>query len=343
MPTVQTMQLPMPLNWQEFESITRDALVNQWRSPSLQKNGRVGQKQKGVDIYGPDYLGRLVGVQCKKYKGKLEMKTVLDEIINAEKFEGRLSTLYIATTTEHDSFLQEKIRVLSEKRAHQGKFVVGVLFWDEIVAGLMLNPASVSAHYPQIVVQVPSMVDHDRLLAALEFGYHGADIWECVTLIYGEYGWMVQADPDELIARLRILEHRAQQILLPSDASPIIDALNLVVEGCTSQKKGESDWDHIELQAKRVSKRISMAPSLLKVAEANLLDIGMQLGRIYHHVDDTPSEKVCGIVKTKVQAALGFTNHVDINAVFSEAASLNSGYGWATRIYNFLEREIRYR
>ncbi len=97
MPTIQTMNLPLPSNWQEFEAIVRDALSTKWGSPTLQKNGRHGQKQDGVDIYGPDYLGRNVGIQCKRIQGDLNMEYIDDEIIKAESFYPKISTLYIAT------------------------------------------------------------------------------------------------------------------------------------------------------------------------------------------------------------------------------------------------------
>src|ERR1700722_13837488 len=65
MPTIQIMELPKPKLWQEFEIIVRDAQALRWNSTSLQKNGRPGQRQSGVDIYGPDEIGRPVGIQCK--------------------------------------------------------------------------------------------------------------------------------------------------------------------------------------------------------------------------------------------------------------------------------------
>jgi hypothetical protein len=335
--------LPMPQHWQEFENIVRDALANQWRSPSLQKNGRPGQEDDGVDVYGPDYLGRLVGVQCKRFSGQLKMKTVQEEIKNAEGFVGQLSTLYIATTAQHDSRLQEQVRIVSEERAKQGKFAVGVMFWDEIVAGLVLNPATVRAHYPNLEVQPTGEANRERQLAALELGYYGADIWEYVTLMYGEFGWMAQVDPDELIANLRVLEHRAQQLLNPEDAEPIGASLAQIRLGCLAKKQTELDWNSVELHAKRVSKRISTASSLLSMAEANALDIGVQLGYIYHHKDNLPEPSVRESVKTKVERLLGEASKPEIHDVFNKAESLTSGFRWAMRVYNLMDRELRYR
>lgn len=53
MPTAQ-MDLPEPKTWQEFDTIVRDAQAQRWKSTTLQMNGRHGQKQHGVNIFGPD-------------------------------------------------------------------------------------------------------------------------------------------------------------------------------------------------------------------------------------------------------------------------------------------------
>lgn len=149
MPTIPSMELPIPKNWQEFETIVRDAQAQRWRS-TLQMNGRPGQKQQGVDIWGPDEIGRPVGIQCKRYQAPLKLEHITNEIVKAERFKGILTTLFIATTANHDAKLQEQIRLLSDRRVAQDDFAVALLFWDDIVASLLLNPAVFKAHYPQI-------------------------------------------------------------------------------------------------------------------------------------------------------------------------------------------------
>jgi Restriction endonuclease len=158
MPTVQGLDLPKPKNWQDFEIIVCDAMSQRWKSPNLQKNGRSGQKQKGIDIYGPGDIGRRVGIQCKRYKGPLKLETVAKEISAAETFKGVLSTLFIATTADHDAKLQQEVRLLSDKRVASGKFAVALLFWDDIVNALLLNPAVFQAHYPQVLLEAPDLL-----------------------------------------------------------------------------------------------------------------------------------------------------------------------------------------
>lgn len=343
MPTIQSMELPKPANWQDFETIVRDAQAQRWKSMTLTKNGRSGQKQAGVDIHGPDDLVRPVGIQCKRYKPPLALKHVTDEVAKAEKFKGRLTTLYIATTADHDAKLQEQVRSLSDARVAQGKFAVALLFWDEIVAGLLLNPAVFRAHYPQVVLTNTQSVDKERLIGALELGYRGADLWAYVILIYGEVGWMAQADPDELIANLRIMERRIQQLLPPDDAAPILASLAEVRDGCLSPKNAEADWHPVEDHAKRVASRVQAAASLLPLSESNMLDLASQLGRIYHHANDLPSAKVRNDVEQKVRSMLPAASDDAVKAKFAAAKKLTSGYRWAMRIYGLLDHEIRFR
>jgi len=336
------MELPVPKNWQDFENMVCDALAQRWKSTTLHKNGRSGQAQHGVDIYGPDDIGRPVGIQCKRYKPPLTLQQVMAEIKKAETFKGQLTTLFIATTGDYDAVLQQQVRLLSDKRVANDQFAVALLFWDDIVSGLLLNAAVFRAHYPQIVLTDPSVVDKERLIAALELGYYGADIWAYIVLIYGEFGWMAQADPDELIANLRILERRAQQLLAPDDATPILESLALVRRVCLSEKKTKSDWDPAEVHAKRIQSRLQKASSLLPLAESNVLGLGLQLGRIYHHSDDPPTATVREAVETKVRDVLPLSSDVAIGTKFIAANKAHSGYQWAVDIYSLLNHEIRF-
>lgn len=342
MPTIQSVELPIPKNWQDFESIVRDAQALRWKSTTLQKNGRPGQRQNGIDIYGPDDIGRFVGIQCKCYKPPLKLKHVTDEIKKAESFKGKLVTLFIATTADYDANLQQQVRLLSDKRVAMGQFAVALLFWDDIVGGLLLNPAVFHAHYPQVVLSDPSVADKERLIAALELGYFGAALWDYIVLMYGEFGWMAQADPDELIANLRTIERRAQQLLPPDDVVPVIESLALVRHGCLTEKQTKSDWDPIEVHAKRVQSRLQKASSLLPLVESNVLDLGLQLGRIYHHNDDLPSVKIRADIEAKVRGVLPPTSDSGIRKSFASAKKLNSGYRWAMSIYSLLQHEIRF-
>ena len=184
------------------------------------------------------------------------------------------------------------------------KFSVSLIFWDDVVSGLVLNPSVFQAHYPQVALSPGAVADRERQLAALELGYYGAERWNDVTLIYGEFGWMAQADPDELIATLRSMERRVSQLLAPADAGPLLQSLAEVSKGCLAEKTAKSDWDRVEVHAKRVQARLRAATSLLPASEARMLELASQLGRIYHHTDDLPPKETRTQIKVKVKSVL---------------------------------------
>lgn len=337
------MHLPKPTHWQEFETLARDALSQLWESPTLQKNGRGGQAQHGVDIYGPDYLGRPVGIQCKRYSTPLTLDDVKTEIEAAEKFKGLLTTLYLATTTDHDSVLQQGVRLLSEGRAKKGEFAVGILFWEDIVRGLVLNPAVFRGHYPQVILPHAADTAVDRLSAALELGYFGANISEFLDLIYGEYGFLAQADPDQFVAKMQVVSLHCERLLAPDDARPIVKCIVEMLESLPGDDGGDVDWDRASQLAKRASNRIANGTSLLAGLESKCLDLGLQLGQIYHNADALPPPNVSESVELKLHAILGDASAAAIADGLKGASTLDSGYLWAMRIYSIARREIRYR
>ena len=68
----------------------------------------------------------------------------------AEKFKKKFSALFLATTTDNDSALQANVRQLSDQRVAKGKSAVSIIFWDEIVAALALNPVVFEVLYPTL-------------------------------------------------------------------------------------------------------------------------------------------------------------------------------------------------
>lgn len=333
------MDLPKPKNWQEFESIVCDAQGQRWQS-TLQKNGRGGQQQNGVDIYGPDNIGRLVGIQCKRYEF-IDFKLVEDEVKNAKEFKGRLTTLFIATTADYDAILQARVRELSEKRVVEGDFSVGILFWGDIVSSLLLHKSLMQAHYPQIALSQSREENRERLLAALEMGFYGADLWAFIELTFGEAGWMTNTDSDELIAKLRVIEHRTQQLLLDGDAEPIVEALRKIRAGCNLPKRNKSVWDMVALNAKRVSNRMGNATSLLAGKEADTMELALQLGRIYHYIDEGPPIETRRSIERLVRRILPSDSDELITRKFKEAEDISSGHGWSLKIFNLMTQQVR--
>lgn len=163
MPTYTDMRMAPPKTWDEFERIALSAANNRWENADFTKNSRQGQRQNGVDIYGKDNKGDLVGIQCKNTFSGINNKAIESEIVKAESFKPSLKRLYIATTADTDMSLQEFVRVLSDKRTSQGKFAVAILFWNDVWQDLCRNESRLFQHYPQLRPKghKPS---HDQLL-----------------------------------------------------------------------------------------------------------------------------------------------------------------------------------
>lgn len=149
MPSPSTTNLPRPKSWDEFEDICADVLKRIWRDPYLIRNGRSGQKQHGVDIYGhPEHLGGAVvgkygGAQCKQ-TDDLSITTVEKEVQKAMSFEPLLNEYLVITTSARNADLQQQVRI---KQKHW-EFRVCILFWEDISQELSGHNDLLQKHFP---------------------------------------------------------------------------------------------------------------------------------------------------------------------------------------------------
>lgn len=150
MPTYANLHMPLPKSWDEFETIVCSAAKNRWNSPDFSLHGRQGQRQDGVDVFGMDNMGRMVGIQCKNTWSGLTTSTFNEEVEKAESFKPALAQLYVATTADTDKHLQEFVRELSCTRLKAGKFEVTILFWSDVWSDLTLKESRLFQHYPQL-------------------------------------------------------------------------------------------------------------------------------------------------------------------------------------------------
>jgi hypothetical protein len=75
------VRLPIPKNWQDFEMLCFQLWKDIWADPNAQRNGRQGQPQHGVDIWGmPAYRSKYAGVQCKDKDSRLGKELSPDEL-----------------------------------------------------------------------------------------------------------------------------------------------------------------------------------------------------------------------------------------------------------------------
>ena len=132
-------QLRKPENWQDFEDLCHVLWGEIWRCPEIKKNGRSGQNQSGVDIYGvPQGENGYYGIQCKAKDGytkaELTIKEVDAELEKARKFKPTLKKLYFATTANKDVTIEEYIRIKDVESRKQGLFEIHLFSWGDIVS-----------------------------------------------------------------------------------------------------------------------------------------------------------------------------------------------------------------
>ncbi|MHC2003293.1 hypothetical protein ACYQR9_23055 [Methylobacterium sp. CM6241] len=158
-------QIAPPKSWEKFEELICSLFAKIWSDPLAQKNGRVGQKQHGVDVYGrPTYANRLVhGVQCKgkdrNYGAKATPAEFDAELAKADTFKPSLAHWCFATTASTDAKLQRHVREISERRERDGRFPVEVIGWETIQLLLSGHSDVIEQFYPEHAGHLLEIID----------------------------------------------------------------------------------------------------------------------------------------------------------------------------------------
>ena len=96
-----------------------------------------------------------------------------------------------------------------------------------------------------------------------------------------------------------------------------------------------------------MTSKLFIAPESRVVASAarqsNMLDLGLQLGRMYQHANDRPSAKTRAAIEATVRSLLPAGSDATIKSKFSSASKLTDGYRWAMRIYTLVDQKIKFR
>lgn len=168
--TLSSYHLPAPADWQAFERFTRDLFSAQWDDPRTQANGRSGQPQAGVDVFGTNArTGKLEGVQCKgkdaRYGHSVTVDELQDEVKKALTFTPALSHYYLVTSGVADVKVQEEARRISEANKHAGLFGVDVYSWDQLLALLQDHRKVARKHYRALQVALSEIDAPAELIA----------------------------------------------------------------------------------------------------------------------------------------------------------------------------------
>lgn len=131
-------KIQRPENWQDFESLCRMLWGEIWGiEDKIKKNGRLGQPQAGVDVYGvPKGKTQYSGIQCKGkddfLKNRLTKDEIDKEIVKAKTFLPKLETFIIATTAEKDVNIERYIREKDLESRLSGNFEILLFDWEDI-------------------------------------------------------------------------------------------------------------------------------------------------------------------------------------------------------------------
>ncbi len=140
-----------PENWQDFESLCLRLWRSIWNDPNTQKNGRTGQSQNGVDIFGKPYLAdKYHGVQCKVKNSCNDSKLTKEEVDNesdkAASFIPELESFIIACTSSRDANIQEICREMNVNKVRP--FSVDVWSWNDIEEEVQCRQELMEYFYP---------------------------------------------------------------------------------------------------------------------------------------------------------------------------------------------------
>lgn len=129
--------IPKPTYWQDFEDLCKKLWGAEWEIPSkIKKNGRSGDDQSGVDVYGkPKGSSNYWGIQCKgkdEFTGaKLTKQEVDEEINKAKNFTPKLEVFIFATTANKNAGIEEYVRT-KDIELQKDHFEVLLFDWEDI-------------------------------------------------------------------------------------------------------------------------------------------------------------------------------------------------------------------
>ncbi len=183
-------QIPKPADEQAFERACIPLWIDILKDPSVTRNGRRGQRQNGVDLYGtrggdPSHG---VGIQCKmKGDGKsLDEEEVRGEVEKALTFKPTLREYYIVTTAPDDVAMQELARLItSELFAADTKMRVFVWGWNTLEEKIFQSAEARKAFDPTYSPYSDKILANtDQIIVAQDAAAKDfADIKEQLTLL----------------------------------------------------------------------------------------------------------------------------------------------------------------
>jgi len=341
------MEIPPPKDWKEFEEITRSCLSIKWNSPDLTLHGRGGQVQQGVDIWGKNNQGQLVGVQVKSRSKTLKMSDIEDEIDKAKEFEPPLDVLYFATSIPRDASLQKAIRLESKKRIDRGDFPVHIFFWEDLFQELIRDEREFRKFYPDFSISRDDLSRKARLLSLIDIAYHGLNIDTYLSIVFGEIGLLCGEDPYQIHRILDRIKGAADVLFDSQPRKQLNCKIDRLINAISYHSNQSPDWDTVNHLACTIESQIDSFYYQISGRELAVFTLGKYLG-VWLESDWRStalmplSDKLKSMIEKSVYLAIEQESiHAQIDELLKQA-SLSSDYpsDIQDRIYGLARRNI---
>jgi hypothetical protein len=154
----------------EFERFTVEVWRRLLNDKGVQRYGRPGQAQRGVDIIGRRPTGEWVGIQCKvRQTASAILSEAKMDVAAAKLMNPRIDEFVLATTLRRDVNVQDFARSATDANAAAGLFKVSTFFWDDFEAVLLdrANMDLMFRFYRDCIIEVtPGSMAVGRLFRA---------------------------------------------------------------------------------------------------------------------------------------------------------------------------------
>lgn len=159
--------LPKLNNADDFEELVRDLFSIKFKNANLQRYGRSGQKQNGIDIVGvagKDHVGNSnAAIQCKNHIIKINDEKLCAEIdtelVAFDSSSFKDSNYYFATSATNSTNVITHVKTINDERQENSKGPIVVLFWDDISREVINNQALLYKYYgKQLAIAAPEVV-----------------------------------------------------------------------------------------------------------------------------------------------------------------------------------------
>jgi hypothetical protein len=153
------LEFPRPADWNGLEHLTAMLVEYQYGMANVQRYGRQGQKQNGVDILASVWApggDNHIAYQCKLVQD-LALSEVEAECTKAKAFKPAPARYVVVTSIARDAKLQSSVRGIP---AGTYGFEVDIWFWDDLNERLNRSADAAQAYFSTITLEAQPAAAH---------------------------------------------------------------------------------------------------------------------------------------------------------------------------------------